>query len=131
MGKLYVYSTLASDVNYTNHAEGGADMPIALPAVHVKGGAGVANDRIITPQGVVTEITEEQAEYLEANPVFQLHKKNGFVQVSSALVDPEKAAADMTRQDNSAPMTNADVPKDTEVSGESVSDVAVPKGRKR
>lgn len=104
MGKLYVYSTLAADVAYTNHQPGGGDLPIELPPVLVKGGAGVANDRFITPRGVVTEITEEDGEYLRANKLFQLHEKNGYVEISSAKVDPEKAAADMTGRDNSAPI---------------------------
>lgn len=104
MSKLYVYSTLAADVAYTNHAAGGGDLPIELPPVLVKGGAGVANDRFITPRGVVTEITEEQGEYLRANVLFQLHEKNGFVEISGSYVDPEKAAADMTGRDNSAPI---------------------------
>lgn len=104
MGKLYVYSTLAADVAYTNHAQGGADMPIDLPPVLIKGGAGVANDRFITPRGVVTEITEEQGEYLRSNAVFQLHEKNGYVEISGSYVDPEKAVADMTGRDNSAPI---------------------------
>ena len=104
MGKLYVYSTLAADVAYTNHAQGGGELPIELPPVLVKGGAGVMNDRFITPRGVVTEITEEQGEYLRANVLFQLHEKNGFVEISGSKVDPEKAAADMTGRDNSAPI---------------------------
>jgi len=106
--KLYVFSTLASDVAYTNHAQGGADMPIDLPSVLVKGGAGVANDRIITPRGVATTVTEEQVEYLRANQVFQLHEKNGFVMVSDTYADPDIVAADMTGRDNSAPFVPQD-----------------------
>lgn len=122
--KLYVYSTLSSDMNYTNHAQGGADLPQALPPVFVKGGAGVANDRLITPRGVATEITEEQAEYLRANPLFQLHESNGYVQISADNVDPDKAAADMTGRDNSAPIVPQDLPADQQPTGEGVSDAA-------
>ena len=106
--KLFVFSTLASDVAYTNHAQGGADMPIDLPPVLIKGGAGVANDRIVTPRGVATTVTEEQVEYLRANPVFQLHEKNGFVMVSESYADPDTVAADMTGRDNSAPVVPQD-----------------------
>lgn len=132
MTKLYVYSTLSTDVNYTNHVAGGADMPQALPAVHIKGGAGVANDRLVTPRGVATEITEEQAEYLRANPVFVLHEKNGFVEISAADTDADKVAAGMNRADPSAPMTGADVPAETTVEGEGVTETAAPsKSKKR
>lgn len=111
--KLFIFSTLASDVAYTNHAQGGADLPIELPPVLVKGGAGVMNDRIVTPRGVATEVTEEQVEYLRANPVFLLHEKNGFVMVSDTYGDPDSVAADMTGRDNSAPVVPQDL-KDEE-----------------
>lgn len=107
--KLFVFSTLASDVAYTNHAQGGADLPIDLPPVRVKGGAGVMNDRIVTPRGIVTEVTEEEVEYLRANQVFQLHEKNGFVMVSDSYGDPDSVAADMTGRDNSAPVVPQDL----------------------
>lgn len=106
--KLYVFSTLASDVAYTNHAQGGGDLPIDLPPVVIKGGAGIANERIVTPRGVATEVTEEQVEYLRANQVFQLHEKNGFVMVSETNGDPDKVAADMTGRDISAPVVPQD-----------------------
>ena len=133
--KLYVFSTLASDVAYTNHAQGGGDLPIDLPPVVIKGGAGIANERIVTPRGVATEVTEEQVEYLRANQVFQLHEKNGFVMVSESYADPDTVAADMTGRDISAPV----VPQDniapdaqTVVGGETVETDAAPTGgRKR
>lgn len=110
--RLYVFSTLATDMNYTNHEAGGADLPMALPPVFIKGGAGVANDRLVTPRGVVTEVTEEELAYLEANQVFQLHKDNGYILVEKSNADPEKVAANMTGRDNSAPVVPQDVPAD-------------------
>ena len=106
--KLFVFCTLASDVAYTNHAQGGNDLPIELPPVVIKGGAGVANDRIVTPRGVATEVTEEQVEYLRQNEIFKLHEKNGFVMVSESYADPDTVAADMTGRDNSAPVVPQD-----------------------
>jgi len=134
MGKLYVYSTLAADVAYTNHQQGGGDLPIELPPVLVKGGAGVANDRFITPRGVVTEITEEQGEYLRQNVLFQLHEKNGYVEISGSYVDPEKAAADMTGRDVSAPIVpeglgDSDLP--ASVGGAESEDVPATSTRKK
>jgi len=124
MGKLYVYSTLAADVAYTNHLAGGADLPQALPSVFIAGGAGVANDRLVTPRGVATEITDEQAEYLRANPVFQLHETNGYVQISAASVDADIAAADMTGRDASAPIVSQDLAVDTQPTGDGVEETA-------
>lgn len=134
--KLFIFSTLASDVAYTNHAQGGADMPIDLPPVLIKGGAGVANDRIVTPRGVATTVTEGQVEYLRANQVFQLHEKNGFVMVSDTYADPDIVAADMTGRDNSAPVVPQDniaADAETIVGGEAVATDAAPAtgGRKK
>lgn len=129
---LFIFSTLACDVAYTNHVAGGGDMPIELAPVLIKGGAGVMNDRIITPRGVSTAVTEEQVAYLRANEVFKLHEENGFVMVSESYADPDIVAADMTGRDHSAPV----VPQDniapdaqTVVGGEEI-DADAPKVRK-
>lgn len=113
--KFYVYSTLTGDVQYTNFRQGGGDIPVAEVAVTIQGGAGVANDRFVTPRGVVTTVTEEQVEHLRANKVFQLHEQNGFVQISEAQVDPDKAAADMTGRDDSAPLVPQDMAKEEDI----------------
>lgn len=131
---LIIFSTLACDVAYTNHAPGGGDMPVELPPVVVKGGAGVMNDRLVTPRGVATYVSEQDVEYLRQNEVFKLHEANGFVMISDSDIDPDKAAADMTGRDNSAPV----VPQDgiagdatTVVGGDEVADAApAPTGRK-
>lgn len=92
---LYIYSTLSNDNNYR----------VAGGKVLVAGKANVTNQNFLTPRGAVTKVTPEQLAVLEANPVFALHKANGFVTVESAKVDPEKVAADMTGRDLSAPDT--------------------------
>jgi hypothetical protein len=112
MAKAYVFSTLASDMNYTLYVNGGGDMPVKERAIFIKGGTGVANDRLITPQGVMTEIEEEDIPVLQSNQVFQLHEKNGFVKIEKRSADPEKVASDMNRKDNSAPLTDADYNED-------------------
>lgn len=113
---LYVYSTLAADVAYTRYAKGGADMPIVEEQILIKGGAGVANDRFVTPLGVATRVTQEQADFLNQDFVFSIHKKNGFVQISETEVDGDKAAADMTGRDHSAPVVAHDLPADLQPS---------------
>lgn len=132
--KLYVYSTLASDVRYQNVIPGGADLPIVADDVLIRGGAGVANDRLVTPRGVATPISEAEAEALRANPVFQMHEKNGFVQISGEAIDPDKAAADMTGRDTSAPLVPEDLPPDQAPMGmdsESAPSVGRPRGAKK
>lgn len=108
MSDYYVYSTLAADVAYTNHIAGGADMPQELPPVCIHGGAGVANDRLVTPRGVATAVTAAQVEYLRANEVFKLHEANGYVMISEKRADPDTVAADMEGRDVSAPLVPQD-----------------------
>ena len=107
----YVYSTLANDQRYQNwiHGEGGA--LIHGHAVFVKGGAGVANDRLITPLGVRTQISDFDYDELKKNQDFLLHEKNGHVFVEESIADADKVAADMNRADPSAPLTEMDFNK--------------------
>ena len=55
--------------------KGGGDVPIKGHAVLIKGGTGVANNRLITPLGVATEITDFDLEELKKNPSFLEHEK--------------------------------------------------------
>lgn len=131
--KYYIYSTLASDNAYTNYENGGADLPVALPAVLIHGGAGVANDRFVTPRGVVTEVTGEQLDYLRRNPVFLMHEKNGYILVDSNRADPDQVAADMTGRDVSAPLVPQDAAapaESTMVVGGDIVEQAARKGKK-
>lgn len=109
MGKsVHVFSTLACDQRYTSYVTSPDGVPVVTNEVLIKGGAGVANDRLITPQGVHTEVTEEALAELEKNPVFAMHKRNGFVTVQQRRADPDKVATDMNAKDKSRPFTPAD-----------------------
>lgn len=113
MPRNYVYSTLTSPVRYVNHTRGGAEIPLPVSVdgedgVLIHGGHGVASKRLVTPLGVMTEVTDVQLTYLQENQVFQMHVKNGFVTVDTVKADPEKVAADMAGKDGSAPLTPAD-----------------------
>ena len=112
MAKTYVFSTLANVQLYTKWLQGGGDMPIKGHSVLVKGGTGVANDRLITPLGVSTEITDYDLEELQKNPSFKDHEKNGFIVVKAKKAEAEKVAADMNLKDESAPLTDADYQKE-------------------
>lgn len=109
MGKtVHVFSTLATDQNYTNYDFSPEGIPTPRFKCFIKGGAGVANDRLITPLGVATEIPEEHLAELENNQDFQRHKKNGFILVRDRRNDPDKIATDMNARDLSKPLTPAD-----------------------
>jgi len=114
MAKVQVFSTLANDQLYQNWLQGGNDMPIKDKGVMIKGGTGVANDRLITPIGVATEIDEAEYEALKKNPVFLQHEKDGFLSVSKKPTVVEKVVPDMNLKDKSAPLTASDFKEDEE-----------------
>lgn len=84
----FVFSTLTNSQNY-----GG---------ILVAGGHRVPDRHFWTPEGVVTQITAEQLERLEANHVFQLHQEAGFVKIRKSEAKPEEVARDMASADSSA-----------------------------
>lgn len=109
MGRLvHIFSTLATDQRYVNYTVNPDGVPLPTSDIAIKGGAGVANERLITPQGIHTEVTEEALAELEKNPVFAMHKKNGFISVQARRADPDKVATDMNARDKSKPLTPAD-----------------------
>lgn len=106
----YVYSTLANDQRYIDWSKPSSEgaLPVAQGDVVIKGGFGVANDRLVTSMGVVTEVDDDQLALLKRNPVFLMHEKDGFLLVSAKSYAPEKMTADMNRADKSAPITPSD-----------------------
>jgi len=103
-----VFSTLATDVSYNVWVKGGADLPQRARSIVIKGGTGVANKHILTPLGVATQVSDEDALILGDNPVFKKHAENGFVMIQKKAAEPEKVAANMNTKDPSAPKTPSD-----------------------
>lgn len=111
----YVYSTLSAGVDYTTYVRNDPKSPTVVEQViSVAGGANVVGKGpgLHTPRGVATKVTDEELEALQANTVFQMHVKNGFVTVSDKKADPENVATDLETRDNSAPLVDADFEAD-------------------
>lgn len=109
----YVYSTGTTNVEYnafTVPPKG--NIPQRIRRVVVRGGANVANKNFITPKGVVTKISDEDADFLLQNDSFKRHVKAGFVVMSNYLVDADGVAVnDLEPKDRSAPKTPGDFVK--------------------
>lgn len=106
----YVYSTLACDTRYNDWTKRDPRMvPVSNRSVLIKGGAGVMNDRLVTPTGVATEVTKEDLAFLLDHPLFQRHAENGFVTYDEFQKDIDKAIADLNKRDESAPLTPEDI----------------------
>lgn len=111
--KVYVFSTLATPMDYHVYAKAAENMPpVRERTVHIAGGAGIANKHLITPNGVMTEISEEELSLLENHGIFQMHKKNGYIKVERRAADVDKVAADMNPSDPSKPLTPSDFKED-------------------
>lgn len=82
------------------------------------GGAGVMDKRkLITPEGVVTEITDEALETLMTIEAFKRDMDNGFIKVlknrRAMSVDPdEEARKDMNTDGSGKQITSADLEAD-------------------
>lgn len=107
MSKHYIYSTLTSSVRYTEFDPGNG-VPIPKKDVIIYGGAGIPDKQLVTPFGVMTEVDDEQLEFLKSNDVFKMHVENGFVKVSEAKSDVETVVSDMEQRDVSAPLVPGD-----------------------
>lgn len=84
---------------------------IKTPAkkIIIAGQANIADKRLDTPKGKVTEVSNEDYALLQEIPVFQLHVKNGHIKVENSKKEVEKVVeADMSPKDKSAPKTPKD-----------------------
>lgn len=108
----HVFSTLSADTRYNQWVHN-AGINTTERSVLVKGGAGVAllggGQIVDTPQGVRTEVSDEDAAFLAAHKQFQDHLKRGFVKIMNSAQDPDKAAQSMEKDTGSNPKTPADV----------------------
>lgn len=113
MSDVYIFSTLSNDQIYCQYAPPTGNKSNLSPpiehAIHIAGKANITDKRLFTPAGVVTTVTAEELQILRNNEVFQIHEKNGYIQVSTSKGDPEKVAASMTGRDESAPLVEEDV----------------------
>jgi hypothetical protein len=107
----FIVSTLSNTQEYTLWSvENNVGAQVARPAtashkVVVKGGANVRG-ALHTPEGVLTEVTEDDLAMLRNNRVFQIHEKNGYIKVMARKADPEKVAEkDLEERDESAPLS--------------------------
>ncbi len=106
----YIYSTIGTDMAYTIYAENrNTDIAIAEKVVYIKGGAGVAEARnLVTPRGVMTEVTTEELEALQKCFLFNMHLEGGYLSIDSKKVDPDKKANDMNEKDETRQITPDD-----------------------
>lgn len=109
---VHVYSKLANNQKYTIYKDKapdeGNEFKQVAHEVLIVGGAGLADKHLVTPMGMHTEISEEDAQALLKNHVFNLHRKNGHITLEQRKTDVDKVVGDMSGEtDQSAPITPA------------------------
>lgn len=106
----YVISRLSSDVFYNVYKDVVGGKKEVIKKILIKGGAGVANRKTLEISGgIPTEVTEEELELLENNPVFKLHKANGHILIL-AKADKYEAA---DKAENSTEIKNDEAAQQT------------------
>jgi len=117
---LYAYSTLASDQYYRLYGKpieyrGGKKPGPLLAEVRIAGKAGVMNKtNMITPKGVVTPISAEEAEVLCEISCAKIHMENKYLVIEEkGSTDQKKvdefASSNLERNDPSAPLSETEV----------------------
>jgi hypothetical protein len=112
----YICSTMSCDVSYVEYIKTAAmvnekqltTLPEIGRVVTIKGGANVMDRRdFVTPQGVVTKVTDDELEFLKHDEVFNMHLDSGCLTVMKQDKPIENRVKDMKKGDQSAPLTPA------------------------
>lgn len=106
----HVISTLGANMEYTEWVNN-AGMNSALKSVTVRGGAGIANRSLVTPEGVRTQVSDEDAAFLAKHGMFKFHQERGHVKIVSMERDPDSIAQSMTKDEGTRPRNEDDVEK--------------------
>jgi len=105
----YVYSTASNDrahIEWIQGAEG--SVPIRGKSVVIHGKANIADKNFHTPEGVVTEVSDEDLAFLMTHRQFLTAIERGFYSVQKRESAVAKVVKDMTKKDKSAPKTHED-----------------------
>lgn len=106
----YIYSTLTADNTYVAYEQNERNKTHEIVgAITIKGGANLSSKNLITPQGVLTTVTDEELKKLQENPAFDRHVKRGFIRVEQKEQKIKKVAGGMTKKDKAAPRTPDDI----------------------
>lgn len=94
--------------------------------IRIKGGNRVMQAKaLVTPEsGVITELSEEDIQLLQTHPAFKRHLERGYVRVISKASNPERAAAGLEPEDNTAQLTPEDFSPEAAIS-EDVGDLKI------
>lgn len=110
----YVASKLSYQQEFTFYAPAqGGGPAIRTGGITVKGGCNVRDEHtlVLPTDGVITEITDEEATLLASHPVFKMYERNGAMKIVASERDGRRAARDLFEKDGSAQLNEKDFRK--------------------
>lgn len=108
----YILSKLANTQIYTTYAKGvGDNMNIPVKSVEIKGGADVTDKQLVSPEGVITFVSDDDLEVLKSNKDFQRHLDGGYINYFKSQPNIDKQADKMTK-DKSRQVKKSDYEKE-------------------
>lgn len=107
---IWVASKASTAIAFVEYGQAPANgIPKVLRRIVVKGGANVSQPKtFVTPNAVLTNITQDDFDFLMKDQHFINFMSNGFMSVISDDQDVERVAKDMVKKDKSAPKTPDD-----------------------
>lgn len=107
----FVTSKMAAPVRYAFYTMGANKINVITDEIVVNGGADVINKRSLdTPEGVVTELSDDRLEKLKSHPLFRQHLANGVVSIFGTEKEANKADKDL-KEDKSGQIKPKDYDK--------------------
>jgi len=107
----YIYSTHTNAVRYVEWDKtSGKNHNVVKRGFVVAGGHGLCNKNLVTPQGVITRVdNDETMDWLNSLDSFKKDITKGFIRVTRKKEESEKMVKrDMNSKDGSAPKTPED-----------------------
>ena len=106
----YILSKLANTQIYTQYVKGVNNINIPAKQITVKGGADITDKNLVTPSGVLTQVTKDELEILKSNKEFQRHVERGYIEYYATAPDVEKKSEKLEK-DKSRQLTPDDYVK--------------------
>ena len=108
---MYIASKMSAPVDYAFYSKGASGINVVTKTIHVYGGADVINKKtLLTPEGVVTELSDDDINMLKTHSLFIEHQKNEVVAICGSEKEAKKVAKTL-EEDKSSQITPKDYEK--------------------
>ena len=107
----YIASKLSFDQTFDVYAGGNAPRS-RVRRVTVRGRSNVRDPHtLVMPEGVITELSDEDAEIVAKHPLYKQYEKNGMMKLTTSKVGARSAKGDLAAKDGAAQLTEGDYKK--------------------